>query len=77
MINTLYRPGAERNRALAVWSMASAAGLAAGALLGGVLTQLLGWNWVLWVLVPIAWPCAGCTALSARHAQRAASSAPL
>ena len=58
MINTLYRPGAERNRALAVWSMASAAGLAAGALLGGVLTQLLGWNWVLWVLVPIAWPCA-------------------
>ncbi|WP_052223902.1 MFS transporter [Comamonas testosteroni] len=58
MINTLYRPGAERNRALAVWSMASAGGLAAGALLGGVLTQLLGWNWVLWVLVPIAWPCA-------------------
>lgn len=43
---------------LAVWSMASAGGLAAGALLGGVLTQLLGWNWVLWVLVPIAWPCA-------------------
>ena len=58
MINTLYRPGAERNRALAVWSMASAAGLAAGALLGGVLTQWLGWNWVLWVLVPVAWPCA-------------------
>ena len=58
MINTLYQTGAERNRALAVWSMASAAGLAAGALLGGVLTQLLGWHWVLWVLVPIAWPCA-------------------
>lgn len=58
MINILYRPGAERNRALAVWSTASAGGLAAGALLGGVLTQLLGWKWVLWVLVPIAWPCA-------------------
>ncbi len=58
MINTLYQHGAERNRALAVWSMASAAGLAAGALLGGVLTQTLGWHWVLWVLVPIAWPCA-------------------
>lgn len=58
MINTLYKPGAQRNCALAVWSMASAAGLAAGALLGGVLTQLLGWHWVLWVLVPIAWPCA-------------------
>lgn len=58
MINTLYAAGAERNRALAVWSMASAGGLAAGALLGGLLTQTLGWNWVLWVLVPIAWPCA-------------------
>lgn len=58
MINTLYAAGAARNRALAVWSMASAAGLAAGALLGGVLTETLGWHWVLWVLVPIAWPCA-------------------
>ncbi|PIF67648.1 putative MFS family arabinose efflux permease [Delftia sp. 60] len=58
LINTLYAAGPERNRALAVWSMASAGGLAAGALLGGVLTQTLGWNWVLWVLVPVAWPCA-------------------
>ncbi|CAB5712189.1 Spectinomycin tetracycline efflux pump [Delftia tsuruhatensis] len=58
LINTLYAAGPERNRAVAVWSMASAGGLAAGALLGGVLTQTLGWNWVLWVLVPVAWPCA-------------------
>ena len=58
LINNCYREGAERNRALAIWSMASAGGLAAGALLGGVLTQWLGWNWVLWVMVPIAWPCA-------------------
>ncbi len=58
LINTAYAAGPARNRALAVWSMASAGGLAAGALLGGVLTQTLGWHWVLWVLVPIAWPCA-------------------
>ncbi|MFC3217087.1 MFS transporter [Comamonas sp. JC664] len=57
MINTLYAAGAARNRALAVWSMASAGGLAAGAC-WCLLTQTLGWNWVLWVLVPIAWPCA-------------------
>src|SRR5256885_16894716 len=31
LINTLYAAGPERNRALAVWSMASAGGLAAGA----------------------------------------------
>jgi MFS family permease len=58
LINTVYPAGPQRNRALAVWSMASAGGLAAGALLGGLLTQTLGWNWVLWVLVPVAWPCA-------------------
>lgn len=58
LINTLYEAGPVRNRALAIWSMASAGGLAAGALLGGLLTQWLGWNWVLWVMVPIAWPCA-------------------
>ena len=38
LINTLYAAGPQRNRALAVWSMASAGGLAAGALLGGLLT---------------------------------------
>ncbi len=58
LINTLYEAGPVRNRALAIWSMASAGGLAAGALLGGLLTQALGWNWVLWVMVVVAWPCA-------------------
>ncbi len=58
LINTLYAEGPVRNRALAIWSMASAGGLALGTLLGGVLTQLLGWAWVLWVLVPLAAGCA-------------------
>jgi len=35
LINTLYAEGAPRNRALAIWSMASAGGLALGTLLGG------------------------------------------
>ncbi len=43
LINTLYAEGPVRNRALAIWSMASAAGLALGTLLGGVLTQAFGW----------------------------------
>ena len=42
LINTLYAEGAPRNRALAIWSMASAGGLALGTLLGGVLTQQFG-----------------------------------
>ncbi len=47
LINTLYAEGAPRNRALAIWSMASAGGLALGTLLGGVLTQSFGWASVL------------------------------
>lgn len=58
LINTLYAEGPARNRALAIWSMASAAGLALGTLLGGVLTQTLGWQAVLAVIVPLAGACA-------------------
>ncbi|MEG2803921.1 MFS transporter [Stenotrophomonas sp.] len=58
LINTLYAEGAPRNRALAIWSMASAGGLALGTLLGGVLTQHFGWSSVLLVIVPVAGACA-------------------
>lgn len=48
-------PGAgERGRALAVWGGVSAAGGAAGVLLGGVLTDSLGWRWVFLAAVPLA-----------------------
>ncbi len=58
LINTIYAEGAPRNRALAIWSMASAGGLALGTLLGGVLTQSFGWSSVLLVIVPFASACA-------------------
>ncbi len=58
LINTLYAEGPVRNRALAIWSMASAVGLALGTLLGGVLTQAFGWPAVLAVIVPLASACA-------------------
>jgi EmrB/QacA subfamily drug resistance transporter len=54
LINTRFAEGAERNRALAVWGACGSGGLAAGALLGGVLTQAWGWEWVLFLLVPLA-----------------------
>ncbi|MFI7498796.1 MFS transporter [Streptomyces sp. NPDC049687] len=38
-----FMPGPDRDRALGVWGAASAAGGAAGVLLGGVLTNALGW----------------------------------
>jgi EmrB/QacA subfamily drug resistance transporter len=54
LINTLFKEGHRRNRALAVWSGAGASGLTVGALLGGVLTQAFGWQAVFFVNVPLA-----------------------
>jgi len=51
LINTSFAEGAERNRALSVWGAAGSGGLAAGALLGGVVTNAWGWQWVLFLLV--------------------------
>jgi EmrB/QacA subfamily drug resistance transporter len=45
--------GAERRRALGVWTAAAAGGGASGWLLGGVLTEQGGWPWVFLVNVPI------------------------
>ena len=53
IITTTFRDGAERNKALGVWGAVAGSGGAAGVLLGGVLTDGLGWEWVLWVNVPI------------------------
>ena len=53
IITTTFRDGAERNKALGVWGAVAGSGGAAGVLLGGVLTEYLGWEWVLWVNVPI------------------------
>jgi len=51
---TTFAEGAERNHALAYWGAMGGAGGAAGVLLGGVLTQLLGWEWILFINVPVA-----------------------
>src|SRR5256714_6214952 len=53
ILTTTFAEGAERNRALGYWGAMGAAGGATGALLGGVLTDLLGWQWILFVNVPI------------------------
>ncbi|MBO1414209.1 MFS transporter [Streptomyces sp. FH025] len=54
LINIRFEEGPSRNKALMVWGSAGSGGLAVGALLGGVLTNSFGWQWVLWVLVPMA-----------------------
>jgi EmrB/QacA subfamily drug resistance transporter len=53
LVTTMFAEGAERNRALGVWGAVAGSGGAAGVLLGGVLTEYDGWEWVLFVNVPI------------------------
>jgi EmrB/QacA subfamily drug resistance transporter len=53
LVTTTFAEGAERNTALGVWGAVAAGGGAAGSLLGGVITQTLGWEWVLWINTPI------------------------
>jgi len=53
ILTTMFSEGAERNRALGVWGAVAGSGGAAGVLLGGMLTQWAGWEWVLFVNVPV------------------------
>jgi EmrB/QacA subfamily drug resistance transporter len=53
IVATTFKDGAERNKALGIWGAVAGSAGAAGVLLGGVLTEGLGWEWVLWVNVPI------------------------
>jgi EmrB/QacA subfamily drug resistance transporter len=54
IVTTLFRDGAERNKALGAWGAVAGSAGAAGVLLGGILTDSLGWEWVLWVNVPVS-----------------------
>ena len=53
LVTTMFAEGAERNRALGVWGAVAGSGGAAGVLAGGMLTEWAGWEWVLFVNVPI------------------------
>lgn len=54
LVFTSFEEGPMRNRALVVYGAIGGAGLSAGALLGGVLTNYSGWEWVFFVNVPLA-----------------------
>ncbi|MEO3872203.1 MFS transporter [Nonomuraea sp. B12E4] len=53
LLLAIYDEGDRRNRALGVWSALGATGAGAGLILGGLLTDALGWPWVFLVNVPI------------------------
>ena len=53
ILTTMFAEGRERNAALGAWGAVGAFGAVAGVLLGGVLTDLLSWEWVFYVNVPV------------------------
>ena len=62
ILTTTFREGKERNAALGVWGAVGAFGAVAGVLLGGVLTDVLSWEWIFFVNVPV-----GAAALALTH----------
>jgi EmrB/QacA subfamily drug resistance transporter len=53
IITSAFEEGPERNRGLGMWGAMGALGASSGALLGGVLTQLIGWPAIFVINVPL------------------------
>src|SRR5690242_17804507 len=53
ILSTTFVEGRERNFALGVWGAVGGFGAAAGLLMGGVLTDTVGWEWIFFVNVPV------------------------
>jgi EmrB/QacA subfamily drug resistance transporter len=54
ILMTTFREGAERNTALGIWGAVGASGGTVGVLLGGILTDTIGWEWIFFLNVPVA-----------------------
>ena len=53
ILTATFAEGRERNIALGVWGATGGFGAAAGVLLGGILTDLLSWEWIFFVNIPV------------------------
>jgi EmrB/QacA subfamily drug resistance transporter len=54
IVMTTFPEGAERNKALGVWGSTGAIGGTAAWLVGGPITDGLGWEWIFFINVPVA-----------------------
>ncbi|MGW1677350.1 MFS transporter [Saccharopolyspora sp. NPDC002376] len=54
LLASTFPSGKARVKAYGVWSATNAAGGAFGVLIGGVLTEFAGWQWVMFVSAPMA-----------------------
>jgi EmrB/QacA subfamily drug resistance transporter len=54
ILMTTFDEGAERNKALGIWSAIGGVGATAALLIGGALTDGPGWGWIFFINVPVA-----------------------
>jgi EmrB/QacA subfamily drug resistance transporter len=54
ILTTTFEEGAERNKALGVWAAIGGIGATAAWLVGGPITDGLGWEWIFFINVPVA-----------------------
>ena len=76
IVTTTFREGSDRNKALGIWGALAGAGGAVGVLLGGILTDSLGWEWVLFVNVPIGLVAAALAPRLIRESRRRRDAPP-
>src|SRR5215468_5711635 len=54
ILTTSFHEGKDRNTALGAWGAIAGLASAVGVFLGGLLTEDVGWRWVLWVNLPVS-----------------------
>ena len=54
ILMTTFEEGPERNKALGIWSAIGGVGATAALLIGGPLTDGLGWEWIFFINIPVA-----------------------
>ena len=73
IVSKTFPEGAERNKALAIWGMNGAFGATAGYLIGGLLVDGPGWEWIFFINIPVGLVA---LALSPRAAAREQGARP-
>ena len=53
LLTTVFEEGPERNKALGIWGGIGGVGATSGLLIGGPVTEGLGWEWVFFINVPV------------------------
>ena len=72
IVMTTFPEGAERNKALGIWGSTGAVAGTAAWLVGGPITDGLGWGWIFFINVPVAGAVAALSPLLLRESRATA-----